>query len=326
MDLKKRIMPLTAALLLAMGGVLPQAHAVDGRDHPYLSRMSGLQTHAVKVKDFDEYVFPLERQVWGKKKMKKMRVEGKVTRMTYTAPENISSFQIARYYENELKNAGYAVQFSARGSAISDERPYDWYDRYYPEHPLLYGQYLDDPNNRQYYFNAKLPRPEGDIYVTFYTIPLSDVKTLAQIDVIETVSDSPAFTPAAGTNVPSDLSLVIAELRRNGHYPVYDIDFEAGKATIIKGSEKALKMIADVINANPGLSVYIVGNTDSSGDFARAKELSQARADMVARVLTFTYKVDASRVQPEGVGPLWPVVANQPGFAGKNNRIELVVK
>ena len=305
-----------------------QAQEITDRDHPFISRMSGLKTYSVKVKDYDEYVFPLERQVWGKTKMKKTHVEGKVTRITYTAPENVSAFQIDHYYENELKNAGYTILFSARGKGVGDENAHDWYDIYYPEHPLLFGKYLNDPKNQQHYLSAKFSRPEGDVYVTLYAIPLSDDKTMAQLDVIETVSSAaaPGAVPSAGAYVPTDLSLVIGELRRNGHYPVYGIIFEDGKATIKPGSERSLKMIADLLVASPGLQLYIVGNTDNRKSFAEAMELSRSRADMVARSLVFTYKADAARVQSEGVGPLCPAVANLPDLAAKNDRIELVVK
>jgi len=83
--------------------------------------------------------------------------------------------------------------------------------------------------------------------------------------------------------------------------------------------------MARLLRDNPGLDVFIVGHTDSTGAFDHNMSLSKARADAVANALISQHGVAASRLQASGVGPLAPVATNdtEDGRA-KNRRVELV--
>jgi OOP family OmpA-OmpF porin len=64
--------------------------------------------------------------------------------------------------------------------------------------------------------------------------------------------------------------------------------------------------IADLAKANGNSFITIEGHTDSSGNPAKNKVLSQARATAVMNMLISDYGVDASRVSAVGYGSTKP--------------------
>jgi outer membrane protein OmpA-like peptidoglycan-associated protein len=73
------------------------------------------------------------------------------------------------------------------------------------------------------------------------------------------------------------------------------------------------------------MKIYVVGHTDSVGDFDYNIDLSRRRATAVVEVLVAQHGIDRGRLEPHGVGPLVPVSSNtsEDGRA-KNRRVELV--
>lgn len=113
----------------------------------------------------------------------------------------------------------------------------------------------------------------------------------------------------------------------DGHIALYGVYFDSGKAVVKAGSEKAIEEIARFLTENPSVNLYIVGHTDSDGDLYSNMELAAKRAAAVIHILLEKYKIDGSRLNPKGLGPLAPVASNrtQEGKA-KNRRVELVEK
>jgi OOP family OmpA-OmpF porin len=69
----------------------------------------------------------------------------------------------------------------------------------------------------------------------------------------------------------------------------------------------------------------VVGHTDMKGKLGYNMDLSQRRARAVVTALTNDYGIASSRLEPQGVGPLVPVMTNQQdGGRAKNRRVELV--
>jgi outer membrane protein OmpA-like peptidoglycan-associated protein len=122
-----------------------------------------------------------------------------------------------------------------------------------------------------------------------------------------------------------DASAMAKSIATDGKVAVYGVTFDTDKADIQPKSKAALDEMAKLMAADPKLKVYIVGHTDSVGDFAHNVDLSQRRAEAVARMLATSYKVDAKRLMPRGVASLAPVASND-AEAGreKNRRVELV--
>jgi OOP family OmpA-OmpF porin len=115
------------------------------------------------------------------------------------------------------------------------------------------------------------------------------------------------------------------DISNTGRVALYGIYFDTDKSEVKPESAPALKEIANLLQEEKELKLYVVGHTDNVGDFDYNMKLSRARADAVVKSLVSEYGADANRLKPAGVGPLSPVTANktEDGRA-KNRRVELV--
>jgi outer membrane protein OmpA-like peptidoglycan-associated protein len=139
-----------------------------------------------------------------------------------------------------------------------------------------------------------------------YTLTLVEQKSMAQ----DVVADAKTMAAAIGTT---------------GKVAVYGIYFDFNKADVKPESDPTLKEIALLLSQNPTLRLFVVGHTDTVGEFNYNMKLSQARADAVVKVLVSKFGADTNRLKSYGVGPLAPVTSNktEEGRA-KNRRVELV--
>jgi outer membrane protein OmpA-like peptidoglycan-associated protein len=130
---------------------------------------------------------------------------------------------------------------------------------------------------------------------------------------------------AMAQDIVADAKFLSDGLGATGHVAVYGILFDTDKAAIKPESEPALQEIAKLLQQNPSLNVFVVGHTDSTGDFAHNMSLSEARAKAVVAALTAEHGVAASRLSAYGCGPLAPVASNDTDEGkAKNRRVELV--
>jgi outer membrane protein OmpA-like peptidoglycan-associated protein len=98
------------------------------------------------------------------------------------------------------------------------------------------------------------------------------------------------------------------------------IRFETGKATIDPGSTYILDEVADILKSNPGITMMTIeGHTDSVGDAALNKQLSQDRADAVKAYLVGK-GIDAGRMEAKGFGPEQPIASNDTEEGRATNR------
>jgi outer membrane protein OmpA-like peptidoglycan-associated protein len=179
----------------------------------------------------------------------------------------------------------------------------------------MYGN--DDwGNDDPHYLSAKLPRPEGDVYVSLLVSSYGNV--YATLYVIE-------VKPMDSGMIKVDAAALATDINRTGHSAVYGIYFDTGKADIKPESDAALKEITKLLQQDPKLKLHVVGHTVNVGTLASNMDLSRRRADAVAKALTTKYQIAALRLTSEGVGPLAPVMSNdsEDGRA-KNRRVELV--
>jgi OOP family OmpA-OmpF porin len=104
-----------------------------------------------------------------------------------------------------------------------------------------------------------------------------------------------------------------------------NIVFDSGKAVIKPEFEKEVAKIADLAKANPNAFITIEGHTDSSGNPARNKLLSQQRAEAVRSMLVQRFSVDAARVSAVGYGSAKPVADNTTADGKAKNRRVIAV-
>jgi outer membrane protein OmpA-like peptidoglycan-associated protein len=127
-------------------------------------------------------------------------------------------------------------------------------------------------------------------------------------------------------NMQQDIVMTIQEsIEKDGKATLYGILFDVAKSTIKPESADALKQITDYLNKNPEVKIIIVGHTDITGDFLSNMTLSKERAESIKTYLITNGKIDKSRLQSDGVGPLCPVSTNSTDDGRKlNRRVEIV--
>ncbi len=125
-------------------------------------------------------------------------------------------------------------------------------------------------------------------------------------------------------DVTADAAALSASIATTGKAAVYGIYFDTGKAMIRPESAPTLAEIIKLLKQQSGLSLFVVGHTDSVGALDYNLKLSADRADAVVKALV-AGGISASRLKGAGVGPYCPVASNrsEEGKA-KNRRVELV--
>jgi len=99
--------------------------------------------------------------------------------------------------------------------------------------------------------------------------------------------------------------------------------FPSGSAVVNAKGKEALGTLAQVLNINPDINVVVEGHTDSIPIRTKYEDnwaLSVARATAIVRLLTNTYKVDATRVTASGRSQYEPVDANATAEGRQRNR------
>ena len=106
--------------------------------------------------------------------------------------------------------------------------------------------------------------------------------------------------------------------------------FQSGSATLDKRGEEALGKLAEVLNTQTDIDVFIEGHTDSkpirTAQFKDNWDLSVIRATSVVRILTTKYSVSPLQIQPSGRGEFMPVADNETvDGRSKNRRTEIIM-
>lgn len=104
-----------------------------------------------------------------------------------------------------------------------------------------------------------------------------------------------------------------------------DVLFDTGNAQLKAGAQRSLDQIAAFLTENPERRVQVEGFTDSQGTDDFNLDLSQRRADAVARAI-MQRGIDAQRVRALGYGEEFPVASNNnAGSRQLNRRVEIIV-
>ena len=321
-----------------------------GSGDQLLPRYAGSFILAQTKKDFDEIILPMGKAVgasYASEPDKKLRyekvtaVEGRLTRTVYVIPEGRSVLEVVRNYTNELEGKGAKTLFQCSKAECGEEfHKVHAFARalkpegaaYSRERRALAANALEyvDPQADQRLWVGEWKREGGsDVFVAIYAATqtggsMGDISTalkgrvLAMVEVLETkvMQQNLAFVTAEQIGVA---------LGKDGRVALYGILFDFDKAEIKPQSDKQLAEMANLLKSTPGLKVFIVGHTDNKGALAYNVDLSQRRAEAVAKALAAKYGIAADRMVAKGVGPLSPLAANdgEDGQA-KNRRVELV--
>ena len=102
--------------------------------------------------------------------------------------------------------------------------------------------------------------------------------------------------------------------------------FELDSDTIEPTAHETLAKVAELIDAYKDHQVMIVGHTNSLGDEAYNKTLSERRANLVKQFFVDNFEVDAARLAIDGQGEVQPIASNDT-LAGRraNRRIDVLI-
>ena len=106
--------------------------------------------------------------------------------------------------------------------------------------------------------------------------------------------------------------------------------FQSGSARLDKRGEEALGKLAEVLNTQTDIHVFIEGHTDNKPintvQFNDNWDLSVIRATSVVRILIKNYGVNPLQIQPSGRGEYMPVDDNETAEGrSKNRRTEIIM-
>lgn len=324
------------ALGLALAGEPSAASRTDvagAADHPLIHRYEGSWILGYRQLAFDAFTLPLSAptRAGGAITLPKQQVvEGRHTRLLYVAPDGRSSLEVFRNYAGALEQAGFQVLFScdedACGSAGALPKRFLYTEALELDDRGQATSMAFSQPAAQHFLAARLPRPEGDVFVSVYVAredftafkDLTMARALALVDVIETA-------PMEAGKVEVDADALARDLGVAGRAVVYGVRFDTNSATLLPASAPTLREIARMLDHDPSLKLYVVGHTDDVGEMSVNLDLSRRRAEAVVSALVGDYKIQASRLEAAGVGPLAPVAPNtsEQGRA-MNRRVELV--
>lgn len=117
-----------------------------------------------------------------------------------------------------------------------------------------------------------------------------------------------------------------AELKECGSLPTQELAFDVNSDKLKGADWPLLKAVAATLKQDAALKIRILGHTDSTGDSARNKDLSQRRAESVKKVLVQKYGADEKRIGTKGWGDEQPLVSNDTDEGrAMNRRVEITV-
>ena len=125
--------------------------------------------------------------------------------------------------------------------------------------------------------------------------------------------------------------LTVSDIDGNVFFDLwFKLLFESGSARVDKRGKEALAKLAEVLNKQSDIDVYIEGHTDSkpinTAQFKDNWDLSVIRATSVVRILTKDYGVNPLQIQPSGRGEYMPVADNESAEGrSKNRRTEIIM-
>jgi outer membrane protein OmpA-like peptidoglycan-associated protein len=274
------------------------------QDHPLITRYPGQTITRYNATGFDQYNLVLGIDKSGAPEPVRP-LEGKVTRILYRNPADRSTLEIFRNFEGALKQVGGQLLFTCAGDGCGT--PIRW--------TRVNGIGAMGARSENRYIAAKLTKSGAEAYLSIFIGRYS-----TQLDVVEIKAMESGL-------VSVNADELVADIEREGHVAVYGILFDTGKATLKPASAPVLAEIAKVLKYRPGLKLYVVGHTDSTGSLETNMKLSHDRAEAVVQSLVAPHGIAAARLKAHGLGPLAPAATNatEAGKA-KNRRVELVAQ
>jgi flagellar motor protein MotB len=320
---------LIALLTLLFGNLLLTAQDVENsKDHPILSRYPGSEIVYYEEQQFKPYKIAVGPVTGYRQIGEWIETEGKETRIYYELKGETTVTEVYRNYLTALKKGGASIL----ASGIYDEANRS---KEIGGRSFLETVYITNPapTNSGIRLNVGSSTSAGSCYIaavvekpaskTYIVIGGAQYSVDTKVFLVDIIEETIMEDDLISLNADEMLSRIQAD----GKVALYGLFFDFDKATLQEASAETLEQIALLLKDNSELSVYVVGHTDMKGSLDYNLNLSKQRAETVVSTLVNKYGVSASRLNPEGVGPLVPVSSNKNSDGRQlNRRVELVEK
>jgi outer membrane protein OmpA-like peptidoglycan-associated protein len=252
------------------------------------------------VDAFNEYV----RIVGFRKGPVTQPLEGRLSRQKYDNPKGRSTLEIARNYDEVLKNLGFNIDFTCakRAECGNPAKAPSWNS--------INGINLGVAGDIRY-LTGHFSRNGRSVYVAVAINP--------QIHYIHTLEAQAMQAGMVSATALAD------SLDRDGRVELRGVYFDSGNSVLRSESHATIAEIAQLMNARPTIRLAVVGHTDNTGKVDANIRLSDSRANAVRDTLIARYGIAASRLIARGKGSAEPVASNDtPEGRAQNRRVELV--
>lgn len=289
------------------------AHADTYDNYPVFGGYPGARLTVAQTVDYDAFKFPTST-VDARNypyKVKEAEVKGKIFQHFYEI-NKVSTLQVFENYTTAITKAGFQQIFSCKLNACGSENEATALGEHIAINNKIYSMH-----EKPYYILATKSNGNAKVYGAWFIGGLNGDVAVQQV----IVEEKPLETGLIDVN-PDALK---QQIDTDGKALIYGIYFDTGKANVKPDSKPTMDAIAKLLTKNKDLLLYVVGHTDDTGVGASNVELSRQRALAVVNVLVSDYKIPATRLQAQGLGPYAPA-SNNTSEDGKqkNRRVELV--
>ncbi|HEY9113783.1 MAG TPA: OmpA family protein [Bacteroidales bacterium] len=316
-------------ITLLFGNLLVFAQDIENsKDHPILSRYPGSEIVYYEEQQFKPYKIAVGPVTGYRTIGDWIETEGKETRIYYELKGETTVTEVYRNYMTALKKGAATIL----ASGIFDEANRS---KEVGGRSFLETVYITNPapTNSGIRLNVGSSTSAGSCYIaavvekpgakTYIVIGGAQYSTDIKVFLVDIIEETIMEDDLIQLNADEMLSGIQAD----GKVALYGLFFDFDKATLQEASNETLEQIAILLKNNSQLNVFVVGHTDMKGSLDYNLKLSKQRAETVVNTLVNKYGISASRLSPEGVGPLSPVSTNIIEDGRKlNRRVELVEK
>jgi outer membrane protein OmpA-like peptidoglycan-associated protein len=307
----------------------PTEDLPNSQDHPLISRFPGSYLRYYNTVNYDEFNIPFNKlddaEIASEYADSDLYFEGQLTKNFYIIPDNYSTLEVFRNYETALKDAGFEI-IAKKKRGVSRNFSNRLYEQVnFKDAEETKFEAVDNREKDAYYLAAKLGKGESEVYLSlfigrhgFYGGNWSDgLPAVFQVIVEEKDLETDLI----------DVEGVMKEIESKGKASIQGIYFEHDSTNIKAESQQNIEKIAELLNENPELELYVVGHTDYTGSLEYNMDLSKRRAKALVERLVSEYNIAKERLIPAGVGPLSPELTNETETGrAENRRVELVKK
>jgi outer membrane protein OmpA-like peptidoglycan-associated protein len=258
---------------------------------------------------------------------------------TFTAPERPGEYDFRIYdddYGNEIASVSFKVAaFENKDLSLETDKK-----TYFPQETVKVHFIADKDFPRDawiglYSGNVKSASKNTEKYLDYYYIEKrveSDmlfkaptVKGDYHFKMISSYHGSTVAMTGFSVARSMDAEFLKQKIDKEGKVALYGLYFDKDKSEIRPSSYPTLKVVSELLQAHPEMSIQIEGHTDSQGEAAYNRQLSEKRAQSVKSHLVESLSIAPSRLKAVGYGEERPVNNNASDEEqALNRRVEIV--